>query len=146
MDTVEDTIKYNPELTETQRIQQWIDKFYENNEQFTGETLQFKRMRNIRNNIINKMESYLKTFRNQPIMDDFKKQLQQAYNDAISNGKLNRYKQYFNEIRVVQEFKAIEENLAEKLGEQYFQEWKKWADEHPDIGYLKDKNNGGKTV
>lgn len=130
---------FQHELTEEQRIQIWIDNFYALNEEFTGENAQFKRMRNIRNNIINKMESYLKTFRNNPILDEFKDSLKKAKTDAIHNNKLNRYHQYFNEVRVAQEFKSIEENLAEKLGEQLFDEWKKWADEHPNIGYVKKR-------
>ena len=119
-----------PEPFELMSIQLWIDKFYEINEKFTGQRDQFNHLRNIRNNIKNKMDSYLKTFRNQPIMDDFYTQLIQARNDATIQGKLNRYKQYMNEIRVIQEFKGIQDNITEKLADQLYDQWTTWEEEN----------------
>ena len=111
------------DITDEMRIQFAIDEFYENMKGFDGEKI--TRVKLLRNNIINMMDTYLKKFNNQMIMKDFYKRLKEGKIKAGNNGRVNKYTQFMNEIRVVQEFKGIKENLAEKLSEQLFELFKK---------------------
>ena len=72
------------------------------------------------------MDTYLKKYDNNMIMKDFYKKLRTAKQKAIQGNKINKYNQYMNEIRVIQEFKGIDENIADKLAEQLFEQWKQW--------------------
>lgn len=109
-------------LTDEMRIQFAIDKFYETTEGFNRTPEQLRHLRNLRNNIINMMDTYLKKFQNQEIMDDFYKRLAEAKDEATINGEINKYHQYMNEIRVIQELLGIRENIAYKLADSYIQE------------------------
>ena len=109
------------DMTDEMRIQFQIDKFYEYMETFTQEQSQIRKIKLIRNNLVNMMDTYLKKFQNNLIMNSFYQKLQGAKIDSINNGFINKYYQYMNEIRVIQEFKGIQENIAEKLAEQLFE-------------------------
>jgi len=112
------------DLTDEMRIQFAIDEFYEYTKQFDGSSEKITRMKLMRNNILNMMDTYLKKFDNPLIMDDFHNKMLEAKNQATNNGRRNKYLQYMNEIRVVQEFKGIKENIADKLAEQLIEMWR----------------------
>ena len=105
------------DLTDEMRIQFAIDEFYEFMKQYDGSRDKLVKARLMRNNILNMMDTYLKKFQNDLIMQDFYKRL----NEATNNGASSKYSQYMNEIRVIQEFKGIEENMADKLAEQFYE-------------------------
>lgn len=109
------------DITDEMRIQFAIDEFYEYIKGYDGEPEKITRMKLMRNNILNIMDTYLKKFDNPLIMKDFRKRLIRAKQDATNNDKILKYNQFMNEIRVVQEFKGIKENIASKLADQIFQ-------------------------
>ena len=106
------------DITDEMRIQFQIDKFYEFIEGFNQEQSQIRKIKLMRNNLVNMMDTYLKKFQNNLIMDSFYKKLKETKKNATSNGFVNKYNQYMNEIRVIQEFKGVKENIADKLAEQ----------------------------
>lgn len=120
------------DYTDEDRIQMAIDEFYTVTKTLYGETERLtldekiSHMKNIRNSIINITDTCLKKFNNKMIMKDFYKKLKEAKENAINNGSINKYKQYMNEIRVVQEFKEVKTNISDKLAIQLFEEWEKW--------------------
>lgn len=119
---LESPILAEQDITDEMRIQFVLDELYENLKSFDGyDDDKIRRIKLLRNNVINMMDTYLKKFDNKKIMSDFYSRLIGAKLTAINNGKINKYTQYMNEIRVVQEFKGIKENIAQKLGEQLFE-------------------------
>jgi len=112
------------DLTDEMRIQFAIDELYEFMKQFDGESEKVTRMKLMRNNILNMMDTYLKKFDNPLIMEDFHSKMLRAKQDATKNGRVNKYVQCMNEMRVVQEFKGIKENIADKLAEQLIDTWR----------------------
>jgi len=112
------------DMTDEMRIQLAIDEFYEFTKGFDGDTDKIVRMKLIRNNIINMVHTYLKKYNNELIMKEFYERLKKAKQNAIRDNKIHKYEQFMNEIRVVQEYKGIQENIAEKLGEQLFEMFK----------------------
>lgn len=112
------------DITDEQRIQNNINKFYEKTENFTQKRDQIRKIKLLRNNIINITDTYLKKFNNKKIIEDFYKKLKEAKKQATKNKKINKYNQYMNEIRVIQEFKGIKENLANDLADQLIGIWK----------------------
>lgn len=112
------------DITDEMRIQFAVDELYETMKTFDGDNEKFRRIKLMRNNIVNMMDTYLKKFNNKPIMEDFYKKLERAKQQATNNGRVNKYIQFMSEMRVIQEFKGIKENIAEKLGEQLFELFK----------------------
>ena len=55
------------------------------------------------------------------ILDEFYKKLKTAKEKAVRDGYINKYVWYMNEIRVIQEMKGIQEDISEKLAEQFIQ-------------------------
>jgi len=113
------------DITDEMRIQFAIDELYEFMKQFDGESEKVTRMKLMRNNILNMMDTYLKKFDNPLIMNDFHKKMQEAKKNATNNGRIDLYLQVMNEMRAVQEFKGIKENIADKLAEQLIDTWRK---------------------
>ena len=111
------------DITDEMRIQFAMDEMYEFTKQFDGEPEKITRLKLMRNNILNQMDTYLKKFDNELIMEDFHAKMLGAKQDATKNGRLNKYLQFMNEMRVVQEFKGIKENIADKLADQLFNMW-----------------------
>lgn len=111
------------DITDEMRIQFAMDEMYEFTKQFDGEPEKVTRLKLMRNNILNMMDTYLKKFDNELIMEDFHNKMLKAKQDATKNGRINKYVQFMNELRVVQEFKGIKENIADKLAEQLFNTW-----------------------
>ena len=111
------------DLTDEMRIQLAIDKFYQTMEHFNQSKDHIKKVKLQRNNIVNMTDTYLKKFKNEIIIKSFYEKLKEAKNKAIKNGKINKYHQYMNEIRVIQEFKGIQENISDKLAEQLTNTW-----------------------
>ena len=109
------------EITDEMRIQFGIDKFYELTEIFDQSQEHIRKLKHIRNNLINMMDTYLKKFQNDMIMKSFYDKLFLAKKIANNNGHPNKYYQYMLEIRVIQEFKGIRENIADKLADQLFE-------------------------
>ena len=105
------------------RIQFAIDELYEAFKVFDGDSERFRKIKIMRNNIVNMMDTYLKKFNNSLIMKDFYSKLQNAKKKAMNNGRVNKYVQIMNELRVVQEFKSVKENIVEKLGKQLLDRW-----------------------
>jgi len=120
MEEEQDRILASQDMTDEMRIQFAIDEFYEYVKGFDGESEKITRLKLMRNNILNIMDTYLKKFDNKMIMDDFYKRLVKAKDNATRNNIVYKYNQYMNEIRVIQEFKGIKENIAQKLAEQIF--------------------------
>ena len=118
---LESPILAEQDITDEMRIQFTLDELYENLKSFDGDDDKLRRIKLLRNNAINMMDTYLKKFDNKSIMDDFYQKLKNAKLNALNNGMINKYVQYMNEIRVVQEFKGIKENIAQKLGDQIFE-------------------------
>ena len=113
------------DLTDEMRIQFTIDEFYEFTKRFDdSDPEHITKVLLMRNNLVNMMDTYLKKFNNSLITKDFYNRLKKAKKDATNNGYINKYTQYMNEIRVIQEFKGIEENIVEKLAEQLFKIFK----------------------
>jgi len=112
------------DLTDAMRIQLGVDEFYEFVKNFEGETEKITRMKLMRNNILNMMDTYLKKFDNPLILKDFRQRLAKAKNNATNNGRIIKYNQYMNEIRVIQEFKGIKENISQKLADQIYKKIK----------------------
>lgn len=113
------------DITDEMRIQFNIDKFYEHTENFTQKKEQIRKLKLLRNNLINMTDTYLKKYKNTLITDSFYKKLEIAKKQATNGNKINKYNQYMNEIRVVQEFKGIQdENISDKLAEQLIDIWK----------------------
>ena len=110
----------DPNLTDEMRIQIAIDEFYGFVKTFDGESEKVTKMKLMRNNILNMTDTYLKKFNNELILEEFRERLSDAKKKASNNGKVNKYKQFMNELRVVQEYKGIQQNIAEKLAEQLF--------------------------
>jgi len=115
----------DPNLTDEMRIQIAIDEFYDFVKTFDGESEKITKMKLMRNNILNITDTYLKKFNNELILEEFRERLLDAKKNASNNGKINKYKQFMNELRVVQEYKGIQQNIAEKLAEQLFDLFKK---------------------
>ena len=111
------------DVTDETRIQFAMDEMYEFTKQFDGESEKVTRLKLMRNNILNMMDTYLKKFDNGLIMEGFHDKMLKARQDATKNGKLNKYLQFMNEMRVVQEFKGIKENIANKLADQLIEIW-----------------------
>jgi hypothetical protein len=126
----------NVEVTDEMRIQFAVDEFYEFMKTFDGSKDKIQKARLQRNNILNMTDTYLKKFNNDNIMQDFYNRLIKAQQNAVRNGRLNKYTQWMNEIRVIQEFKGIQENIAEKLADQLFDLFKNSprVPNHPDGG------------
>lgn len=115
------------DITDEMRIQFAIDEFYEYIKAFDDtDPDKITRVLLMRNNLVNMMDTYLKKFNNQLILDDFYNRLDKAKEEAIDDGYINVYNQYMNEIRVIQEFKGIEENISDKLADQLFERCKQW--------------------
>ena len=112
------------DITDEMRIQFAIDEFYESTKQYDGDSEKTVRLKLMRNNIINMMDTYLKKFDNPLIMNDFRNRLIKAKKDATIGNRVHKYKQYMNEIRCIQEFKGIKENIANKLAEQLIDIWR----------------------
>jgi len=112
------------DITDEMRIQFAIDELYEFMKQFDGESEKVTRMKLMRNNILNMMDTYLKKFDNPLIMNDFHKKMREAKKNATNNGRIDLYLQVMNEMRAVQEFKGIKENIADKLAEQLIDTWR----------------------
>lgn len=108
------------DLTDEMRIQFAIDDFYETIKKIDDDPDNVTKILLMRNNLVNMMDTYLKKFNNPLITRDFYNRLKKAEKDATYNDRINKYAQYMNEIRVLQEFKGIEENIVEKLAEQLF--------------------------
>jgi len=119
-----ESIIASQDITDEMRIQFTIDKFYEILETFSGSNKQMLKLKILRNNLINMMDTYLKKFKNQIIMESFYKKLREAKKQATHNGSISKYYQYMNEIRVIQEFKGIQEDISDKLAEQLFELFK----------------------
>lgn len=132
-------------MSDEMRIQFTIDEFYEITKRLENDQDKIRALKLLRNIAINMMDTYLKKYDNQMIMKDFYTRLTMAKTKATVGNKINKYQQYMNEIRVIQEFKGIDENIAEKLAEQLFEQWKQWADDNPEIGYYKDDTGGKRT-
>jgi len=109
------------DVTDEMRIQFTIDKFYENMEGFVADTDHLRKLKLLRNNLVNMTDTYLRKFKNKLIIDSFYEKLKNARNQSVKNGMLNKYHQYMNEIRVIQEFKGIQENISEKLADEFIQ-------------------------
>jgi len=131
MEENQDEIIARQDLTDEMRIQFAIDDFYEFIKRFDdSDPDHITKILLMRNNLVNMMDTYLKKFNNILITNDFYSRLKKAEKEAINNGYINKYNQYMNEIRVIQEFKGIEENIVEKLAEQLFEQWKEWEEDH----------------
>ncbi|MCK4830199.1 hypothetical protein KA005_81530 [bacterium] len=121
MEDKQEEIFAGQDLTDEMRIQFSIDEFYEFIKRFDDSNPEhITKILLMRNNLVNMMDTYLKKFNNSLITKDFYERLKKAKDNAITGTKLNKYTQYMNEIRVIQEFKGIEENIAEKLADQVF--------------------------
>ena len=129
----EDGVLAEEDITDEDRIQRGINNFYTLTEMYDGDMEKIRQLKLIRNNVINMTDTYLKKFNNSFIMGDFYKKLKNAKKNAIENGYINKYKQYMNEIRVIQEFKGIQQDIAEKLGDQLFEKWNKWRIRNAEI-------------
>jgi len=113
-------------MSDEMRIQFTIDEFYEITKRLENDQDKIRALKLLRNIAINMMDTYLKKYDNNMIMKDFYEKLTKAKTKAIQGNKINKYQQYMNEIRVIQEFKGIDENIADKLAEQLFEQWKQW--------------------
>ena len=107
----------DPNMTDEMKIGFTVDEFYEHLKNYDTEKMpQTKLQRNI---MLNKVDSYLKKFNNEAIMNEYYERLKNAIKDATINGKIHKYQQFLNEIRVVQEYLGIRENISEKLAEDF---------------------------
>lgn len=122
--SLQERVLAEQDITDEMRIQFAMDEFYENMKGFDNSIDKLRRIKLMRNNIVNMMDTYLKKFNNRLIMQEFYEKLQKAKAKATNNGKINKYTQFMNEMRVMQEYKGIRENIAEKLGEQLFELFK----------------------
>ena len=131
MEEGQNNIIARQDLTDEMRIQFSIDDFYEFTKRFDdNDPDHVTKILLMRNNLVNMMDTYLKKFNNPEITKDFYQRLNKAEKKAINNGYINKYNQYMNEIRVIQEFKGIEENIVEKLAEQLFELFKNSEEVH----------------
>ena len=108
----EDMVLAEEDFTDEDRIQRGINNFYTLTEMYDEDMEKIRQLKLIRNNVINMTDTYLKKFNNSFIMEDFYKKLKNAKKNAIENGYINKYKQYMNEIRVIHEFKGIQQDIA----------------------------------
>lgn len=130
MDETENLIA-RQDLTDEMRIQFAIDEFYEYMKAFDDtDPDKITKVLLMRNNLVNMMDTYLKKFNNKLITQDFYSRLKKAKENAKHNGGINKYQQYMNEIRVIQEFKGVEENIVDKLAEQLINQWEQWETEN----------------
>lgn len=110
------------DITDEMRIQFAIDELYEFLKTiYDDDPDNLERVVLMRNNILNMMDTYLKKFNNPLIVDEFYKRLKKARENIK-----DKYQQYMNEMRVVQEFRGVEDLIVNKLAEQYFKEWEEW--------------------
>jgi len=117
------------EFNDEEIIQININEFYEFTKHFDDhDPDHINKILLMRNNLVNMMDTYLKKFNNPLIIKEFYKLLNDAKNKSIKNGKINKYNQYMNEIRVIQEYKGMKEKLAEKLAKQLFYLFKNSGD------------------
>ena len=115
------------DLTDEMRIQLAIDELYEFMKTLYGDGPDnLERVVLMRNNILNMMDTYIKSFNNPLILKEFYDRLQKAEEQAKNNGYTDTYEQCLNEMRVVQEFRGVEEIIIDKLAKQYFKEWEEW--------------------
>ena len=125
MDEETEILIARQDLTDEMRIQFAIDEFYESTKKFDDtDPEHLTKILLMRNNLVNMMDTYLKKFNNPLITKDFYKRLSKAEDDAKHKGFINKYSQYMNEIRVIQELKGVEENIADKLADQLFELFK----------------------
>ena len=110
--------------TDEGRIQIAINEFYESIKSYDDDIDKFRKITIMRNNIINMTDTYLKKFKNKLIMKEFYTRLKKAKKTAK-----NKYQQYMNEIRVIQEYKGIQENIADKLATEFVSECLKVGDD-----------------
>lgn len=103
------------DLTDEMRIQFSLDEFYNSMIGFEGLPDQLTKMKLRRNNLVNVMATYLKKYNNPELMKEFYINLKKAKEQATKKHRINKYEQYMNEIRVVQDYLKIRENLAEKV-------------------------------
>lgn len=103
------------DISDEMRIQFSLDEFYNSIIGFEGLPDQITKMKLRRNNLVNVMATYLKKFNNPDLMKEFYTNLKNAKEQATKKGRINKYQQYMNEIRVVQDYLKIRENLAEKV-------------------------------
>jgi len=110
------------DMTDEMRIQFTIDKFYEKMENLNqNKPEHIRQIKILRNNLVNMTDTYIKKFKNKLILDEFYKKLKTAKEKAVRDGYINKYVWYMNEIRVIQEMKGIQEDISEKLAEQFIQ-------------------------
>lgn len=105
--------------TDDDRIQNKINEFYDFILSFDGTSEKILKLKIMRNNVLNMMDTYLKKFNSETITKEFYGKLKKARIDSIKNNKINKYTQYMNEIRVLQEYKGIQENIASKLADDF---------------------------
>lgn len=105
------------DITDEMRIQFKIDEYYEFMDSYDGDPDKFMKMKLKRNNILNMVDTFLKKYNNKSLIKEFYTHLREAKKKAIHNNKINKYEQYLNEIRVFQEYKGIQEYVADKLAE-----------------------------
>ena len=117
------------DLTDEMRIQLAIDELYEFMKTlYNDDPDNLDCVVLMRNNILNMTDTYLKKFNNPLIIKEFYKRLGQAEEGAKKDGYINKYKQYMSEMRVVQEFRGVEDIIIDELAKQYFKEWKEWEE------------------
>jgi len=120
----------DPNLTDEQRIQFNIDEFYQMMKSFANDPDKVLQVKLMRNNIINMVDSYLRKFDNPAITKEFYRRLTIAKDHATKGNRVHKYNQYMNEIRLTQEYLGMSENIADKLAEQLFNQWKEWEEQH----------------
>lgn len=131
MEEIKERILAKQDLTDEERIFFAIDEFYEILKTLSDDDPdKYRFIVLIRNNIINMNITYLKKFNNPLILKKFYKELKKAKENARNNGKINKYKQFMNEIRVVQDFRGVEEIIINELANYYFEQWENWELRH----------------
>ena len=105
----QEPVSHFDNLSDEEKINSAISKFYDDANSINDDNVDdvIERLHARRNVIINMMQVYLAKFNNKLITDDFDKALDKAKKDATDNGKLYKYDQYLNEIRVVGTFLNI---------------------------------------
>lgn len=131
MEEIKERILAKQDLTDEERIFFAIDEFYEILKTLSDDDPdKYRFIVLIRNNIINMNLTYLKKFNNPLILKKFYKELKKAKENARNNGRINKYKQFMNEIRVVQDFRGVEEIIINELANYYFEQWENWELKH----------------